>query len=106
MCMCMSVCMYVCMSVCMCVCVCVCVCVWLTVMGSRWCGETRAQSQEVLRERLHILLQWLELLAGELRLCGVNMELLQVVAGLDGVGRVRMCGLWRDWPRVWGVRPC
>ena len=71
-------------------------------MGSRWWWQTRAQSQEMLRERLHVLLQRLQVLAGDLWLV---VELLQFVAGLDGVWGVRVSGLRRDGPGVGGVRP-
>lgn len=71
-------------------------------MGSRWWWQTRAQSQEVLRERLHVLLQRLQVLAGDLWLV---VELLQFVAGLDGVWGVGVSGLRRDGPGVGGVRP-
>ena len=71
-------------------------------MGSRWGWQTRAQSEEVLGERLHLLLQRLQVLAGDLRLV---VELLQFMAGLDGVWGVGVGGLRRDRPGVGGVRP-
>ena len=72
-------------------------------MGSRWLRwQTRAQSQEVLGERLHLLLQRLQVLAADLRL---EVELLEVVAGLDGVRGVWVGRLRRDRPGVGGVRP-
>ena len=61
-------------------------------MGSRWLRwQTRAQSQEVLGERLHLLLQRLQVLAGDL--LRLVVELLQLVAGLDGVWGVGVGGL-------------
>ena len=56
----------------------------------------------MLGERLHLLLQRLQVLAADLRL---EVELLEVVAGLDGVRGVWVGRLRRDRPGVGGVRP-
>ena len=54
------------------------------MMGSRWGWQAGTQGEEVFRERLHVLLQRLQVLAGGGEL-GLVVELLQFVARLDGV---------------------